>query len=137
MTMTGGADQSFGGGGVFGKRPNALAHLLSQSRTVIMGVLNVTPDSFSGDGLLATGRDPVAEAVERGRYLVEEYGCVNCHRSMSASLVGRMGPDLTDIGSRVTGSPSERKSTSYSTSRNWWKVISSFIFSTASRFIVD
>ena len=31
-------------------------------RTFVMGVLNVTPDSFSGDGLLATP-DPVAAAV--------------------------------------------------------------------------
>src|SRR6188472_3292223 len=32
------------------------------SRTFIMGVLNVTPDSFSGDGLLGAD-DPVAAAV--------------------------------------------------------------------------
>jgi len=50
MTMTGGVDQSLGTGNVFGKRPNALAHLLSQNRPVIMGVLNVTPDSFSDGG---------------------------------------------------------------------------------------
>jgi dihydropteroate synthase len=42
-------------------------------RTFVMGILNVTPDSFSGDGLLAaaaSGReegDPVGRAVEIGR----------------------------------------------------------------------
>jgi dihydropteroate synthase len=48
-------------------------------RTYVMGILNVTPDSFSGDGLLAGG-DPVAAALE---------------------LAGRMvaaGADLLDVG---------------------------------------
>jgi len=50
---------------------------------------------------------PVKEAddldarVERGRYLFEELGCVNCHRSKSISLHGRKGPDLSGLGSRV------------------------------------
>ena len=35
------------------------------ARTWVMGILNVTPDSFSGDGLLAgtAAGDPVASAV--------------------------------------------------------------------------
>jgi dihydropteroate synthase len=50
-------------------------------RTFVMGVLNVTPDSFSGDGLLAGGAlDPVAAAVERGRRMVAD------------------GADLLDVG---------------------------------------
>jgi dihydropteroate synthase len=40
-------------------------------RTFVMGVLNVTPDSFSGDGLLAAG-DPVASAVDQARRMVED-----------------------------------------------------------------
>jgi dihydropteroate synthase len=51
-------------------------------RTFIMGILNVTPDSFSGDGLL-TG-DPVARAVEQARRMVSE------------------GADLRDIGGEST-----------------------------------
>ncbi len=39
--------------------------------------------------------------VERGRDLVEEYGCVNCHAAGSSSLQGRRGPDLTGAGSRL------------------------------------
>lgn len=46
-------------------------------RTFVMGILNVTPDSFSGDGLLAasSGRgdgDPVGRAVEIGRAMAAD-----------------------------------------------------------------
>lgn len=40
--------------------------------------------------------------AEQGRYLVEEFGCVNCHTTDSPSLQGRAGPDLAGIGSRVS-----------------------------------
>jgi dihydropteroate synthase len=49
------------------------------ARTWVMGVLNVTPDSFSGDGLLAAA-DPVAAAVDQARRMVDE------------------GADLLDVG---------------------------------------
>lgn len=48
-------------------------------RTYVMGILNVTPDSFSGDGLLAGG-DPVAAALELAGRMVAE------------------GADLLDVG---------------------------------------
>jgi dihydropteroate synthase len=48
-------------------------------RTHVMGILNVTPDSFSGDGLLGAA-DPVASAVALARQMVED------------------GADLLDIG---------------------------------------
>jgi dihydropteroate synthase len=48
-------------------------------RTHLMGVLNATPDSFSGDGLLAA-TDPVAAAVEQARAMVAD------------------GADLLDVG---------------------------------------
>jgi dihydropteroate synthase len=53
------------------------------SRTYVMGIVNVTPDSFSGDGLLAAG-DPVAAAVHQARDMVEE------------------GADLLDVGGEST-----------------------------------
>ena len=53
------------------------------ARTWVMGILNVTPDSFSGDGLLASA-DPVEAAVERARRMVDE------------------GADLLDIGGEST-----------------------------------
>jgi dihydropteroate synthase len=40
-------------------------------RPLIMGIINVTPDSFSGDGLMAQ-RDPVAAALEQAMRMVEE-----------------------------------------------------------------
>lgn len=48
-------------------------------RTFVMGVLNVTPDSFSGDGLLAAS-DPVAAAVDQARRMAAD------------------GADLLDVG---------------------------------------
>jgi dihydropteroate synthase len=52
-------------------------------RTYVMGILNVTPDSFSGDGLLASS-DPIATAVARARSMVDD------------------GADLLDIGGEST-----------------------------------
>jgi len=60
-------------------------------RTFVMGIVNVTPDSFSGDGLLAgthpiagPAADPVAAAVEQGRRMVAD------------------GADLLDVGGEST-----------------------------------
>ena len=52
--------------------------------------------------LPSSGPSPRDELAEQGRLLAEELGCVNCHRTDSASLRGRQGPDLTSIGSRVS-----------------------------------
>ncbi len=52
-------------------------------RTFVMGILNVTPDSFSGDGLIGRG-DPVAAAVDQARRMVDQ------------------GADLLDIGGEST-----------------------------------
>ena len=52
-------------------------------RTFVMGILNVTPDSFSGDGLAARA-DPVEAAVGQARAMVAE------------------GADLLDIGGEST-----------------------------------
>jgi dihydropteroate synthase len=49
-----------------------------------MGILNVTPDSFSGDGLLAAAESPVARAVAQARAMVAG------------------GADLLDIGGEST-----------------------------------
>ena len=53
-------------------------------RTFVMGILNVTPDSFSGDGLLAVPGDPVQAAVAQARRMVAE------------------GADILDIGGEST-----------------------------------
>jgi dihydropteroate synthase len=54
-------------------------------RTYVMGILNVTPDSFSGDGLLGDDESAVVErAVEQARRMVDE------------------GADLLDVGGQST-----------------------------------
>ncbi|PWH16814.1 MAG: dihydropteroate synthase [Anaerolineae bacterium] len=53
-------------------------------RTYIMGILNVTPDSFSGDGLLKNGGDWVALALQQARRFVAA------------------GADILDIGGEST-----------------------------------
>lgn len=55
------------------------------SRTYVMGILNITPDSFSGDGLLGTGAvDLVGRALEQAHQYVEA------------------GVDILDVGGEST-----------------------------------
>jgi dihydropteroate synthase len=54
------------------------------SRTYVMGIINVTPDSFSGDGLLARASDPIAAAVAQATQMAAE------------------GADMLDIGGQST-----------------------------------
>jgi dihydropteroate synthase len=54
------------------------------ARTFVMGIINVTPDSFSGDGLLADGGDPVARALSQAQQMAHE------------------GADVLDVGGEST-----------------------------------
>ncbi len=54
------------------------------ARTYVMGIINVTPDSFSGDGLLSAAGDPVEAALAQARQMAAE------------------GADLLDIGGQST-----------------------------------
>ena len=55
------------------------------ARTFVMGVVNVTPDSFSGDGILVKDpNDPVADAVRQAERMAAE------------------GADILDIGGEST-----------------------------------
>ncbi|HET9496006.1 MAG TPA: dihydropteroate synthase [Chloroflexia bacterium] len=71
------------------RRPSPVAlrgHTLPiGERTLVMGIVNVTPDSFSGDGL----GDDAAAAVEQARRMVEE------------------GADIVDVGGQSTRPGSE------------------------------
>ncbi|MCW5879284.1 MAG: dihydropteroate synthase [Anaerolineales bacterium] len=58
------------------------------SRTYVMGILNITPDSFSGDGL-AVGEDAVAAALAQARSFIEA------------------GADMLDVGGESTRPGSE------------------------------
>ncbi len=61
-------------------------------RTFVMGVLNLTPDSFSGDGLMGAD-DPVIAALERAHQFVRD------------------GVDILDIGGESTRPGSQPVST--------------------------
>ena len=68
-------------------------------RTYVMGIVNVTPDSFSGDGLLASGTgradgDPPGGIVRDGRHVER---AVELARRMAAE-----GADLVDVGGEST-----------------------------------
>jgi dihydropteroate synthase len=64
-----------------------------------MGVLNVTPDSFSGDGLLTAG-DPVASALVRARAMVGE-GADLLDVGGASSRPGHLTVDPDDEAARV------------------------------------
>jgi dihydropteroate synthase len=53
-------------------------------RSFVMGILNATPDSFSGDGLLVAGPEHVDRAVAQARAMAED------------------GADLLDVGGEST-----------------------------------
>lgn len=59
------------------------------SRTYIMGILNITPDSFSGDGLKAQQQNSVEAALQQARHFIEN------------------GADILDIGGESTRPGSE------------------------------
>jgi dihydropteroate synthase len=54
------------------------------SRTFVMGIVNVTPDSFSGDGLLERQQDPVGAAVKQAAAMIAD------------------GADILDVGGEST-----------------------------------
>jgi dihydropteroate synthase len=71
---TEGVDPSLGTGSVFGKRPNVLARLLSENRPLVMGILNITPDSFSDGGQFVDPEDALRQAqkmVEAGADIID------------------------------------------------------------------
>ena len=70
------------------------------TRTFVMGILNVTPDSFSGDGLLAAGGDPVAAAVALARRMSDE-GADILDVGGASSRPGHAPVDVADEIGRV------------------------------------
>jgi dihydropteroate synthase len=71
------------------------------TRTFVMGILNVTPDSFSGDGLLAPR--PAARGVDRRNDRDDDRGADPVE---AAVAIGRQmvadGADLLDVGGEST-----------------------------------
>lgn len=67
------------------------------SRTFVMGILNVTPDSFSGDGLLGDGGSPTPDD--------RRHGALGTTVERALAQARRMvdeGADLLDIGGEST-----------------------------------
>jgi mono/diheme cytochrome c family protein len=76
-----------------------VARVLLQWKSGNFALEPVPSSLFSHSVSTSAGREDVT--VERGRTLVEELGCVNCHASGSTSLQKRFGPHLTGLGQRV------------------------------------
>ena len=81
------------------------------SRTYVMGILNVTPDSFSGDGLLPSPPAPLPKgegskhALEQAKYFLDN------------------GADILDIGGESTrpgSQPVNAKDGDRPWDRRWW-----------------
>ncbi len=65
-------------------------------RTYLMGIINVTPDSFSGDGLLAAAGESISLAVERAEAMV----------AAGADFID-VGGESTRPGSEAVSAPDE------------------------------
>ena len=85
------------------------------TRTFVVGILNVTPDSFSGDGLLGAGGDPVAAALVLARRMVDEGADLldvggessrPGHAAVDAAAeAGRVVPVIRALGEALPGVP--------------------------------
>ena len=79
MTMTGGSDTPWSAG-LRGAMPEPLGRLMAQNRPIVMGILNVTPDSFSDGGHFV---DPDS-AIQHAQRMIQD------------------GVDIIDIGGEST-----------------------------------
>ena len=68
------------------------------SRTYVMGILNITPDSFSGDGLLSSS----PFRAERSASEVEAGGAGESHALAQAKEFLADGADILDVGGEST-----------------------------------
>lgn len=64
--------------------PPTMHALIAKKKPLIMGIINITPDSFSGDGLF-TGDDCVLAAIHQAKQMIKD------------------GADILDIGGESTG----------------------------------
>jgi cytochrome c553 len=95
------------------RRLEAGTHPLMVSYTREPGIARVRlrwkSENFTWEPLPSTrlthsvSEEPSTEQslVTRGRWLVEEYGCLNCHEAPASTIERRRGPVLTAIGARI------------------------------------
>ena len=81
------------------RRKPGVARVLLQWKSSNFALEPVPSSLFSHRPPATAGNEDAT--VERGRTLVEELGCVNCHTTESPSLAKRYGPHLTGLGQRV------------------------------------
>ena len=91
-------DPSLGTGSVFGKRPNVLTRLLSKNRPLIMGILNVTPDSFSDGGRFA---DPQAALAHARQMIAEGADIIDAGAESTRPYVGAAPVSFDDEIARL------------------------------------
>ena len=73
------------------------------TRTYVMGILNVTPDSFSGDGLLAAAGGPSAAAADLAPRDELPAGDDPVEAAIAAAVrMAAEGADLLDVGGEST-----------------------------------
>jgi dihydropteroate synthase len=73
MTLTGGSETPWSDG-LWGGKRNTLGRLLAQDRTLVMGILNVTPDSFSDGGQFTDAHTAIQHAqrmIEQGADIID------------------------------------------------------------------
>jgi dihydropteroate synthase len=96
-----------------GRSPDVIGRLLADGRTVVMGVLNITPDSFSDGGrfldpetAIAHGRRMVAEGadiLDIGAESTRPYGgAVSISREEEWERLRPILPALVDLGVPVS-----------------------------------
>ena len=73
-------------------------------RTFVMGILNATPDSFSGDGLVARGGAGAGQGNPAGRGTDPEHVCAEhvARAVAQARAMADEGADLLDVGGEST-----------------------------------
>jgi dihydropteroate synthase len=71
------------------------------TRTYLMGIVNVTPDSFSGDGLVDAGHEPGHAGHEPGHPGDEHRRAADRARAQALRMVAE-GADILDVGGEST-----------------------------------
>ena len=80
-------------------------------RTFVMGIVNVTPDSFSGDGLLARAADTADTVGAAGRspdHAADRANVAEAAVQAAVDQARRMvaeGADIVDVGGESTRAP--------------------------------
>lgn len=82
------------------KRPDSVVHLELRWESEFF---RSEPVPSSALRHLETPADAAVQGlIEHGRFLFAERGCANCHTATNWKLQSRRGPDLSNVGARIT-----------------------------------